>query len=227
MHRDDDRVLGIMMKAPRPGWVKTRLATAHPPERIVALYRALVEDTVDLARAMRVSTVAVCPGGDEGDVAAWLPHDVEVLSQQGVGLAAGLRSAFAQLCSDSGRRVILFNADSPHLAAGTVESAFNALRTDDLVVGPCDDGGYYLVGAKRPYPALFDAGAMGRESACATLLAAAARLDLRVALSAEHYDVDVPGDLTRLAAELTREPARARRTAALLASWGLDGAGSV
>lgn len=223
MLRDESRVLAIMMKAPRLGRVKTRLATVQPPERILTFYRALVEDTIDLARAIRVHAVAVCPAGDEIDVAGWLPNDIDVLSQQGVGLAAGLRSAFAQLC-DSGRRVIAFNADSPHLPPGTIESAFDALLTDDLVVGPCDDGGYYLVGAKRPYPALFDATAMGRDSACATLLAEAARLRLRVALSAEHYDIDLPTDMMRLAADLAREPWRASRTATILAGWGLDGA---
>jgi uncharacterized protein len=223
MHEGEDRVLAIMMKAPRAGWVKTRLATAYAPERIVTLYRALVEDTIDLAREMRVHIVAVCPSGDEMDVARWLPHDVDVLSQRGAGLAAGLRFAFEQLCGDTGRRVIAFNADTPHLPIGTLEAAFAALAVDDLVVGPCDDGGYYLVGAKRSYPELFDAAAMGRESACATLLAAAARQSLRVALSVEHYDIDLPHDLTRLAAELAREPGRASRTASILTTWGLDG----
>jgi rSAM/selenodomain-associated transferase 1 len=223
MHEGEDRVLAIMMKAPRLGRVKTRLATAYSPERILTLYRALVEDTIDLAREMGVHTVAVCPAGDEMAVARWLPDDVDVLSQCGAGLAAGLRSAFEQLCSDSGRRVIAFNADTPHLPRGTLESAFAALVTEDLVVGPCDDGGYYLVGAKRPYPELFDAAAMGRDSACATLLGEAARQGLRVALSVEHYDIDLPNDLMRLAAELSREPWRASRTASILTSWGLDG----
>jgi rSAM/selenodomain-associated transferase 1 len=222
MHEGEDRVLAIMMKAPRLGWVKTRLATAYSPERILTLYRALVEDTIDLAREMGVHTVAVCPAGDEVDVARWLPADVDVVSQRGAGLAAGLRSAFEQLCTDS-RRVVAFNADTPHLPRGTLESAFAALVTEDLVVGPCDDGGYYLVGAKRPYPELFDAAAMGRDSACAALLAEAARQRLRVALSVEHYDIDLPNDLIRLAAELSREPWRASRTASILTSWGLDG----
>ena len=222
MHEDDDRVLAIMMKAPRLGRVKTRLATAHSAEQILALYRALVEDTIELARLMCVRTVAVCPAGDETALSLWLPRDVAVVSQRGEGLAAGLRSTFEQLCAESGRRVIAFNADSPHLPAGALESAFAALTTDDLVIGPCDDGGYYLVGAKRPYPGLFETDAMGRDSACVTLLAEAARQRLRVTLSAEHYDIDLPEDVLRLAGELAREPSRALRTAAILTSWGLS-----
>jgi rSAM/selenodomain-associated transferase 1 len=219
MRDRDDRVLAIMMKAPREGWVKTRLADAHPADRIVTLYRALVEDTIDLAERMRLRTVAVCPAGDESDLARWLPGQIEILPQQGRGLAAGLRSAFAELCGRSHDRVIAFNADSPHLRDGALDAAFAALADADLVVGPCDDGGYYLVGAKQPHEELFDAASMGRESACRALLGQASRLGLRVALCAEHYDVDVPADLARLARELSDDPSRAVRTAAVLASW--------
>jgi rSAM/selenodomain-associated transferase 1 len=220
MREGDDRLLAIMMKAPRHGHVKTRLAPDYSPERILTLYRALVEDTIDLARLMDLHVVAFCPAGDETELAQWLPQ-VEIVSQRGEGLAAGLRSAFEQLCTESGRRVMAFNADSPHLPAGALESAFDALMTADLVVGPCDDGGYYLVGARRPHPGLFDAAAMGRDSACNTLLAQAARQGLRVSLAVEHYDIDVPADLLRLAGELSRAPSRASHTAAILTSWGV------
>jgi uncharacterized protein len=222
MREADGCVLAIMTKAPRPGRVKTRLASAHPADRIVTLYRALVEDTLDLARLMCVPTVAVCPADDEADVAEWLGGGIKVLPQRGIGLADALSSTFDRLCNDNGRRVIAFNADSPHLSTVALDSAFSALATADLVVGPCDDGGYYLVGATRSYPGLFDAGAMGRESACAALLSAAEHRGLRVALSAEHYDIDLPTDLVRLARELAREPWRASRTAALLVEWGLS-----
>lgn len=222
MSEADDRVLAIMIKAPRPGHVKTRLAAVYAPDAIVTLYRALVEDTIDLARRARLRTVAMCPVDDQEAVAQWLPKDVEVVAQRGTGLAAGLLSTFDQLCTPSGQRVIAFNADSPHLSAGVLEAAFAALATADVVVGPCDDGGYYLVGAKRPHPGLFDATAMGRDSACTAILAEAARQRLRVALSAEHYDIDLPADLTRLARELSGEPSRASRTAAILRSWGLS-----
>jgi uncharacterized protein len=222
MPERDDRVLAIMMKAPRAGHVKTRLGAAYSAERILTLYRALVEDTIDLAKAMRVHTVAVCPAGDERELAVWLPPDVAVVSQRGMGLAAGLHSTFEQLCTPDRRSIIAFNADSPHLPAGALDAAFAALEDNDLVVGPCDDGGYYLVGSKEPHAGLFDAGVMGRGTACAMLLAEAARRGLRVGLNVEHYDIDVPSDLARLVRELSLEPSRASRTAAILASWSLE-----
>jgi rSAM/selenodomain-associated transferase 1 len=215
----DDRTIAIMIKAPRPGQVKTRLAAAHSAAQIVALYRALVEDTLELSRCMDVRTVAMCPQGDEVELTEWLPRDIEIRPQRGRGLAAGLRSTFEQLCTDGQRRVIAFNSDSPHLPAATLDAAFAELLNADLVVGPCDDGGYYLVGATRAHEGLFDAAAMGRESACDALLSEAARQGLSVALTAEHYDIDVPQDVIRLATELRRDPMRASRTAAILATW--------
>jgi len=220
---DDNRVLAIMMKAPRVGHMKTRLAAAYSAERIVALYTALVEDTIELIRGLAVGIVAICPAGDEMELSHWLPRDVTIVAQRGAGLAAALDSTFELLCTESGRSVIAFNADSPHVPAAALESAFESLQTSDLVVGPCDDGGYYLVGAKKPHPGLFDATTLGRASACATLLADADRLGLRVALGVEHYDIDVPGDVIRLARELRGEPSRSPRTAAILARWGALG----
>ncbi len=221
MRDADDRVLAIMIKAPRAGHVKTRLSVAYTPEAIVTLYRALVEDTIDLARSLRLPTVAVCPAGDETALREWLPADIAILPQRGAGLAAGLLSTFEDLCTASGRRVMAFNADSPHLPAQTLEHAFDALATHDVVVGPCDDGGYYLVGATRPHARLFDQTTMGQVTACGALLAQAERAGLRVSLVAEGYDIDLPEDVLRLAADIVHQPQRARRTAAVLSTWGL------
>jgi rSAM/selenodomain-associated transferase 1 len=221
VHAADDRILAIMMKAPRAGRVKTRLGVAYAPQQIVELYRALVDDTFELARQLPVRTVAVCPAGDETALAEWLPPHIEIVVQRGTGLAAGLESTFEQLCTDAGYPVIAFDADSPHVPANAIEWAFAALAGADLVVGPCDDGGYYLVGARRCYAHLFDAAAVGGQTACDALMAAAAQQRLRVAVGASYYDVDLPGDLSRLARDLADAPTRAPRTAALLSRWEL------
>lgn len=212
------RVLAIMAKSPRAGHVKTRLATAHTAAEIILLYRALVEDTLDLARVVGADIVVVCPASDLEEITAWLPMDVRVVAQRGHGLADGLTSAFELLC-DPSRRVIAFNGDGPHLPASVLESAFAALAASDLVIGPCEDGGFYLVGATAPHAGLFDSQTMGTGSALDELTARARVLGLTTTVTAEHYDVDVPADLARLVRELTDRPERAPRTAALLAGW--------
>lgn len=229
VHCDHDRVLAIMAKAPRAGHVKTRLASACPSAGVLPLYQALIEDTIALARTVGAGIAVVCPAGDAEEVEAWLPPDVRVVSQRGEGLADGLASAFELLC-DPPRRVVAFNGDGPHLPPAVLDAAFAALADHDLVFGPCDDGGFYLVGATRTHAGLFDPHAMGTGSALAALIARTRRLGLSSAVTAEHYDVDVPADLARLASELLTRPELAPRTAALLAQWptmaSLPGRGS-
>jgi rSAM/selenodomain-associated transferase 1 len=213
-----DRVLAIMAKAPRVGHVKTRLASVCPSGGVIQLYRALIEDTIALGRAAGATIAVICPANDVQELVAWLPPDVGVEPQRGHGLAEGLESVFEIFC-DPARSVIAINGDGPHLPVVVLQEAFAALAEHDLVFGPCDDGGYYLVGATRAHAGLFDAHAMGTRTALDALIAQARRLGLSSTVTAEHYDVDVPADLVRLARELTTQPERAPRTAEVLAGW--------
>jgi len=95
------------------------------------------------------------------------------------------------------------------------------LASHDVVVGPTQDGGYYLVGAKAFHPTLFASDGMGTSSALERLLARARSLELSLGFAAPFYDIDVVDDLTRLAEELQLAPARAPRTAAWLKEWEL------
>jgi rSAM/selenodomain-associated transferase 1 len=209
-----DRVLVIMAKAPRPGAVKTRLTPSLSPEAVTVFYRCLLDDTLALARSLGDAEVAImCPEPDVNDLARLAGKDVSVVAQKGEGLAAGLTSVFAHFAEGHPRRTIAFNSDSPHLPPSVLEDAFTALAEYDVVVGPTDDGGYYLVGAKASYPALFAREGMGTSSALERLLSNARALELSIGFSDPFYDIDVADDLTRLAAELRLAPTRAPRTA--------------
>jgi rSAM/selenodomain-associated transferase 1 len=200
--------------------VKTRLAGSLPSPAVTALYSCLLEDTLALATSLKnVEAAVMCPETDQEELAALVGGTVQVVPQKGEGLAAGLTSVFRHFTSGGGQQVIAFNSDSPHLPASVLESAFEALNGNDMVVGPTEDGGYYLVGAKAAYPALFNRDGMGTRNALEALLARARELQLCVGFSEPFYDVDVEGDLARLAAELQIAPARAPRTAAWLKQW--------
>jgi len=216
-----DRVLVIMAKAPRPGEVKTRLAPSLSPQAVTDFYCCLLDDTLALARSLGDVEVAImCPDSDVNELARLAGHQASVVAQKGEGLAAGLASVFAHFAERHRRRIIAFNSDSPHLPASVLESAFEALAGHDVVVGPTHDGGYYLVGAKAAHPGLFDGDGMGTKSALESLLARARGLQLSVGFTDPFYDIDVEGDLTRLAVELRLAPARAPRTAVWLEQWG-------
>ena len=209
----------VMAKAPRQGLVKTRLAGAYPPHAVVELSECMLRDTLALAQKLSGVQVAVmCPTGDVADIEAHVPAGVHVVGQRGNGLAAALASVFEHFVPHF-RRVVAVDSDSPHLPVAILHSAFELLETNEVVVGPTEDGGYYLVGASSMHPRLFDPVTLGTGTARDALLASAKALGLSVALTEPWYDVDVPADLSRLAAELRIEPARAPRTAALIASW--------
>src|SRR5579864_3800062 len=222
------RVLVVMAKAPRPGAVKTRLVPSLSPAAVTAFYGCLLDDTLALARSLGDVEVAImCPDSDVNELAQLTGNEASVVAQNGAGLAAGLTSVFAHFAEGHQRRTIAFNSDSPHLPRSVLEEAFETLAAFDVVVGPTHDGGYYLVGAKASHPTLFEGDGMGTSSALERLLSRVRTLELSVGFADAFYDIDVADDLTRLAAELRLDPARAPRTAQWLKDWErLCGAGT-
>jgi rSAM/selenodomain-associated transferase 1 len=217
-----DRVLVIMAKAPRPGEVKTRLVPSLSPKAVTDFYCCLLDDTLALARSLKLGDVEVaimCPDTDVTELAQLAGNEASVVAQKGEGLAAGLTSVFAHFAEGHQRRIIAFNSDSPHLPRSVLEDAFETLAAHDVVVGPTHDGGYYLVGAKASHPTLFAGDGMGTSSALERLLSRARALELSVGFAAPFYDIDIADDLSRLAGELRLDPARAPRTAAWLKEW--------
>jgi rSAM/selenodomain-associated transferase 1 len=209
-----------MAKAPRPGRVKTRLTESLPSSAVLALYQCLLEDTLELAKSLKgVEVVVVCPEPDQKELAQLAGNGVPVVAQKGEGLAAGLNFVFRHFTAAGRNRVIAFNSDSPHLAPAILENAFEILATHDVVVGPTDDGGYYLVGAKAAYPTLFESDGLGTKTALDRLLARTKELGLSTGFTEPFYDIDVANDLVQLARELQIAPAKAPRTARWLTEW--------
>jgi hypothetical protein len=130
---NEGRTLVIMAKAPRPGAVKTRLASSLSPAAVADFYCCLLDDTLALARSLKLGGVEVaimCPESDVDELArlAGMPlagKPASVVAQKGEGLAAGLTSVFAHFAEGRRtnahrtnahqRRIIAFNSDSPHL----------------------------------------------------------------------------------------------------------------
>jgi len=209
-----------MAKAPRPGAVKTRLAPGLSPTEVIDFYCCLLQDTLALARSLGdVKVAMMCPESDVNELAQLVGNDTAVIAQKGEGLAAGLTSVFAHFGKNHQRRTIAFNSDSPHLPRSVLEDAFETLSTHDVVVGPTNDGGYYLVGAKSSHPTLFASDGMGTSSALDRLISRARDLQLSLGFADPFWDIDIADDLTRLAAELRLAPAKAPRTARWLKGW--------
>ena len=94
------------------------------------------------------------------------------------------------------------DSDSPTLPAGYVQEAFARLDAADVVIGPCRDGGYYLIGMKQPQPRLLQEVEMSTPRVLVDTLALAAAMGVTVSLLPEWYDVDTGAELDHLAAEI-------------------------
>ena len=215
-----NRTLVIMAKAPKPGVVKTRLSQSLPSPAVTALYRCLLEDTVALAKSLTSVDVAMmCRESDREELADLLGNTVQIVAQEGEGLAAGLTSVFRRFTATPQQHVIAFNSDSPHLSPSVLSRAFDILATHDVVIGPTHDGGYYLVGAKAAHTSLFEGEGMGTRSAFDRLVTRTKALELSAGFTESFYDIDVAEDLLRLSRELQQGPGRAPRTSAWFIEW--------
>ena len=195
--------LGLFLKAPRPGTVKTRLAATLGADRAVAIYRDLVADTVDRALAadgIERRVLFFSPREAADECAELLPSEALdsgrlLLRPQADGdLGERLEKAFDELLEPGPCRAVLTGTDCPDLRAGDFEDAGAALEDHDLVLGPALDGGYWLVGLRRRAPELFRDMAWSTPEVLQETLRRAATLGLGIHQLRSLRDIDHASD---------------------------------
>ena len=214
------RALLVMAKEPVAGSTKTRLIPRLGPQGAADLYECFLLDALDLARTIDDVTplVAVSPP-DASEYFEEIAPDLAQIAQIGTSLGQRLDRVLTR-CLDNGfAQVVAINSDSPTLPSGHVADAFDRLADEsvDVVIGPADDGGYYLMGWKRSHPELVRGVAMSTPDVLRDTIELAARSGVSVSLLAPWYDVDEPDDLERLEADLGTEPGMGRHTRRFLA----------
>ena len=212
-----------MAKVPTPGASKTRLIPALGADGAAELSSCFLRDAIELG----VSTTALVAGLDvfvagspPGQRAFFetLATDLGHVDQSGEDLSERLDHVLADRLMAGYDQVVSINSDSPTLQASYLAEAFNCLDDPsiDVVFGPADDGGYYLIGCRRHHPSLVQDVAMSTPTVLSDSLAVADRLGLKVALLDSWYDVDEPADLERLRAEIAEGVVCGRHTARFL-----------
>jgi uncharacterized protein len=198
----------LFAKTPRLHEVKTRLAPGLAPEQALLLHEAMLADQT-------LFLDALAAGGRSCEVC--------LDAQQGSGdLGARMHRALLRAFDSGADAAAILGADAPTLPRSLVDDAFALLgRGADAVVIPAEDGGYVLVGASHPVPALFAAVPWGTPLVLPATRRAAREAGLVLAETAPWSDVDVESDVHRLARELAADPLRAPATASLLARLGL------
>lgn len=145
------------VKYPTPGKVKTRLAKTIGEARAADLYRQLVEDNFSVLRECQSADLIVVfdPPEDVEKIKQWLPQASRYIPQEGSGLGERLTRAFQWAFGQGYKQAAAFGSDTLHLTATIVEQGFAALADADVVIGPAQDGGYYLIGTNSFQPELF------------------------------------------------------------------------
>jgi rSAM/selenodomain-associated transferase 1 len=219
--------LVIFARYPTPGQVKTRLGRVIGDDSAAALYRAFLADLAErftpAAREDGYDLWWACAPG-HGSLAEVVGARARIVGQRGTTLGDRLFCACEDLRAQGYQRVVIVGSDAPHLPVARVRESFARLTTHEVVLGPADDGGYYLIGLHlwpEP-PDLFRGITMSTATVLAETLERAHARALAVAQLAPLFDVDEAEDLTRLATALTTGgPYQAPHTLHMLQRLGI------
>jgi len=189
----------------------------------VRLQWAFLRDLADVyAAAEAALLVAHTPGAGWEALREVFPQAAAFFPQAGAGLGERMAHAF-QTAFDMGYGpCLLTGSDLPLLKREHLQSGFQALETADVVLGPTPDGGYYMVGMKKPHPAVFAGQSYGHASVYENTLAAAEAAGYRVAGAACCADVDRPEDLRALCVALRGTESHSARFLQDLVKAGIE-----
>jgi len=197
-----DSAVILMAKAPVPGTVKTRLCPPWTAAAAASLYSRMLSDVAEEVggrlRGVR-RYLFFSPPGEERRFRSAPFRRFERIRQQGRDLGERMDRAIRLAVSRGAKRVVVIGADCPLLSAQRIRSAFRELSGPaDLVFGPSEDGGFYLIGASFPVPFLFRGVSWGTGSTLAEVTSRCRRAGLSYAFLPTELDVDRPEDLVEL-----------------------------
>ncbi len=209
----------VFAKFPRAGEVKTRLVPPLTFQSAAELYRALLRSTFERVRSIRDVHLVVASAVDT-DVPLLRrlleefgsASDVEVRPQRGSDLGERMSNAIDESLREGAASVCLIGSDHPLLAPTHIVEAFAALEAHDVVIGPAEDGGYYLIGMRASHAELFRNMPYSTADLFRQTLSAAHRSALRVATLPEAFDVDDGEALRRLWRERAQADPELRQT---------------
>lgn len=200
------RELGMFAKYWEPGRVKTRLAAEIGHAAAAELHRLSLATLLRRFAAVGDTRVLAYAPTDARDAFAALAGDEWRLEPQCEGeLGRRIEAHFASAFAGGTTRAVLIGSDSPTLPDSYVEDAFDRLAAVDAVAGPCDDGGYYLIGLRQPIDGLFRDIAWSTPQVFTQTLERLCDAGVRYDVLRPWYDVDTQADLLRLRRELAQD----------------------
>ena len=193
------KLLVVVAKEPVPGKVKTRLFPELSPAVAADLYRCFLHDRIQEVSTLNEvdSAIAYTPEDARETFITLALDGFELFAQQGKHLGERLNNIFLEKLSQGYKAVSIVDSDSPDLPKSLIKESFELLlsKQADIVFGPCYDGGYYLVGMRKPNPELFRNIPWSTENVLSVTLEKARKMGLNVKLLSTWNDLDTFEDL--------------------------------
>ncbi len=193
--------VAIMAKAPRLGEVKTRLCPPLSLADAAELYRRFLLDKIEQVRSLRTASLAIAyTPAEAGAFFEGVAPGFDLVPQRGADLGDRLANSLGELLERGHRGALAIDSDTPTLPLGFLQEAVDLVARPeiDVVLGPTEDGGYYLIGLRTLHRELFEAMAWSTSQVLPETIRRADAKGLKVACLPPWYDIDTPDDLARL-----------------------------
>lgn len=191
-----EKVLLIFIKNPELGKVKTRLAKSIGEVKALQVYKELLKKTITVAERTEARR-QVWYSSYIDDLDGISTDKFEKYLQSGSNLGERMSNSFQQAFEEGVDQVAIIGSDCPSLNEGIIENAFDQLQKHDLVIGPSEDGGYYLLAMNRFYEALFEDIEWSTESVLESTIQKAKKEELKVFQLPVLNDIDNIEDLKK------------------------------
>lgn len=204
------RSLILFAKEPQRGKVKTRLKGYLSSSGHLNLYKAFLKDEVELIKKIK-SEDRILAFDSFGGNPAYLKKIADGFlfhRQKGANLGEKMHDAFSFAFKNGASKMIIIGSDSPNLPGSHIKEAFDKLEKNDLVLGPAYDGGFYLIGLKKPCLEIFRGVKWSTNTVFEHTLRNASTLGKKTAILDKWYDIDEPADLMRLYNDLRKNKSK-------------------
>ena len=223
----DAKAVLVFAKPPRPGHVKTRLRSLLTAREAAEVHLACVKDTAAIVASVGGYRKWLLVAGRMG-AAQKLAQQAALSTrwrlgvQVGRGLGERLEFAFGSHFLAGGQKVIVVGTDTPWMGPQRIVRAFQLLDATDVVIGPTEDGGYYLVGARRLVPEMFHGIRWGTADVFEQTVTALRKAKVSYRLLRRDFDLDRPEDLHHVARLLRRRKVRSPAVKRWIFHWELE-----
>lgn len=198
-----------MGKEPIPGAVKTRLSPPLSHRECSTLYEAMLFDTIDTISSLKYQKKYLFfdpPQSRYFD--RFQEMGIAAYPQEGAELGEKMGRAAQFVAHATGTPVVIIGTDIPLLTPSIITRAVSMLEDTDAVIGPCEDGGYYLIGLKTFTDIPFRCIPWSTEEVTVTTISRLAANGLSCALTETLFDIDIPNDIEKHISYLKENPGR-------------------